>query len=47
MPGTILVPVDNSDALLEDKANIIEEAKATGSKVLLLGIIPVQPLQHG
>jgi nucleotide-binding universal stress UspA family protein len=41
MPGTILVPVDSSDALMEDKDTIIEEAKATGSKVLLLGIVPV------
>ena len=47
MPGTILVPVDNSDALMEDKANIIEEAKATGSKVMLLGIIPVHLYSMG
>ena len=47
MPGTILVPVDSSDALMEDKANIIEEAKATGSKVLLLGIIPVHLYSTG
>jgi nucleotide-binding universal stress UspA family protein len=47
MPGTILVPVDSSDALMEDKDNIIEEAKATGSKVLLLGIIPVHLYSAG
>ena len=41
IPGTILVPVDNSDNLLADMDRIIDEAKATGSKVLLLGIIPV------
>ena len=41
MPGTILVPVDNSETLLADKENIIEEARSTGSKVLLMGIVPV------
>jgi nucleotide-binding universal stress UspA family protein len=41
MPGTILVPVDNSETLLADKSSIVSEAKATGSKVLLVGIIPV------
>lgn len=47
MPGAILVPVDSSDALMEDKDNIIAEAKATGSKVLLLGIIPVHLYSKG
>jgi nucleotide-binding universal stress UspA family protein len=41
IPGTILVPVDNSDALLADLGRIVDEAKASGSKVLLLGILPV------
>ena len=41
MPGTILVPVDNSDVLLADLGNIAAEAKATGSKVLLLGVVAV------
>lgn len=41
MPGTLLVPVDSSEALIEDTAAIIQEARAAGSKVLLLGIIPV------
>jgi len=41
MPGLILVPVDNSDILLADKENIIAEARITGSKILLLGIVPV------
>lgn len=41
MPGTILVPVDTSDALLTDLDEITAEAKATGSKVLLLGIVPM------
>ena len=47
MHGTILVPVDSSDALMQDKDNIIEEAKATGSKVLLLGIIPIHLYSTG
>lgn len=41
MPGTILVPVDNASSLLAETQTIIAEAKASGSKVLLLGIIPV------
>lgn len=41
MPGTIMVPVDSSDALLADLDDIIKEARATGSKVLLLGVIPI------
>ncbi len=41
IPGIILVPVDNSQTLLADKESIIEEARATGSKVLLMGIVPV------
>jgi nucleotide-binding universal stress UspA family protein len=41
MPGTIMVPVDNSDTLLADLDDIVKEARTTGSKVLLLGVIPV------
>lgn len=41
MPGTILVPVDNSEALLSDIDSIVAEANITGSKVLLLGVVPV------
>ncbi len=41
MPGTILVPVDNSETLLADKENIIQEARATGSNVLLMGVVPL------
>ncbi len=41
LPGVILVPVDNSKSLLAETQNIIAEAKASGSTVLLLGIIPV------
>ncbi len=40
MPGTILVPVDNSEALIADTAEIVNEAQASGSKVLLLGVVP-------
>lgn len=41
MPGTILVPVDSSDALMANRDLIIDEARATNSRVLLLGIVPV------
>lgn len=41
IPGTILVPIDNSDAVTAGVDTVIEEAKDTGSKVLLLGLIPV------
>ncbi len=41
MPGTILVPVDNSEALAADLGEIANEAKASGSRVLLLGVVPV------
>ncbi len=41
MPGCILVPIDSSDMSVANKENIINEARATGSKVLLLGIVPV------
>ena len=33
MPGTIMVPVDNSDALLTDLDDIVKEARTTGSRV--------------
>ncbi len=41
MPGTILVPVDNSEAFIADADKIAGEAKASSSKVLLLGVVPV------
>ena len=41
MPGVILVPVDSSDMPLAERENIIAEAKATGSKILLVGIVPM------
>ena len=47
IPGIIMVPVDNSTNLLDDRQNIIAEAKATGSKVLLLGIVPVHLYSRG
>lgn len=47
MPGTILVPISNSDMSLANKEDIIEETKATGSKVLLLGIVPVHLYSAG
>jgi len=47
MPGTILVPVDSSDLKMFDEKSIIAEAKATGSKILLLGIVPVHLYSAG
>lgn len=41
IPGTILVPVDSSDAVRADHAAIEAEARLTGSGVLLLGVVPV------
>jgi len=41
IPGTILLPVDNSGRLTADLDYIINEAKATGSKIALLGVVPV------
>ena len=47
LPGTILVPVDSSDLQALDEKSIVTEAKATGSKILLLGIIPVHLYSAG
>ena len=41
VPGTIIVPVDNSGSPTSNIEGIVREAAATGSKVLVLGIIPV------
>jgi nucleotide-binding universal stress UspA family protein len=47
MHGIILVPMDNSDTLCADKGNIIDEALAAGSKVMLLGIVPLHLYSAG
>lgn len=41
VPGTILVPVDNTESPLANMDRIQEEAVATKSKVVLLGVVPV------
>jgi nucleotide-binding universal stress UspA family protein len=41
MPGTILVPIGSSDVSPANREDIVEETKAAGSKILLLGIVPV------
>jgi len=41
IPGTILVPIDSSDTLLTDLDLITSEAEATGSEVLLMGVVPI------
>jgi nucleotide-binding universal stress UspA family protein len=40
VPGTVLVPIDGSDSRVSTE-RIVKEAKATGAKVLLLGIVPI------
>ena len=41
VPGTILVPVDNTGSPAANIDGIVHEATATGSKVLVLGVVPV------
>lgn len=41
VPGTILVPVDNTGSPTANIDGIVHEAAATGSKVLVLGVVPV------
>src|SRR5512139_3365505 len=41
VPGTILVPVDNTGAPLENISTIVREAAMMESKVHLLGVVPV------
>jgi len=41
IPGTILVPVDDTDTSLSTLDRIREEVEATGSKVMLLGVVPI------
>jgi nucleotide-binding universal stress UspA family protein len=41
MPGTILIPVDNSGWIMSDLGYIVNEAKNTGSKIALLGVVPI------
>jgi nucleotide-binding universal stress UspA family protein len=41
VPGTVLVPVDRTGSTVESIDRIVREATATGSRVLLLGIVPV------
>lgn len=41
VPGTILVPMDNTGSPAASTDRIVSEAASTGSKVLLLGVVPV------
>jgi nucleotide-binding universal stress UspA family protein len=41
VPGTILVPMDNTGSPAASTDRIVSEAVSTGSKVLLLGVVPV------
>jgi nucleotide-binding universal stress UspA family protein len=40
VPGTILVPVDNTESCLSGIVTVEREALSTGSRVLILGIVP-------
>jgi len=40
VPGTILVPVDNTESYLTSLETVQKEAAATGSEVILLGVVP-------
>lgn len=41
IPGTLLVPVDHTEGAVEHLGRITEEAQATRSRVVLMGIVPV------
>ena len=41
VPGTILVPMDNTGSPVASTDRVVSEAESTGSKVLLLGVVPV------
>ena len=41
VPGTILVPMDHTGTPSENIGSIVREALAMGSKVLLLGVVPI------
>ncbi len=41
VPGTILVPMDNTGSPAASIDRIVYEAASTGSRVLLLGVVPV------
>ena len=47
IPGTILVPVDNTDGPLATMDHIVGEAKATGSQVMILGLVPIHLYSTG
>jgi nucleotide-binding universal stress UspA family protein len=41
VPGCVLVPLDNIENFMPVSSLVIKEAKAAGSKVALLGIVPI------
>jgi len=41
IPGNILVPVDNTDSVMTVMDLLVKEARATDSKVILAGIVPI------
>jgi len=47
IPGNILLPVDNTDSCLTVLDRVEKEAAATGSKVIVLGIVPIHMYSKG
>lgn len=47
IPGHIIVPLDNTDVSEAAVGRIIQEVNATGSKVILLGIVPIHIYGRG
>ena len=41
IPGTVLVPVDNTDTAFLNLETIVREARGTGSRIHLAGIVPL------
>jgi hypothetical protein len=47
VPGTILAPMDNTGSPVANVDRIVSEAVSTGSRVVLLGVVPVHLYSKG
>jgi len=47
IPGNIVLPLDNSDSYLKVIDRVVKEARATNSKVIVLGIVPIHLYSQG
>ena len=47
IPGNIVLPVDNTDSYLAILDRVEKEAATTGSKVIVLGIVPIHLYSRG